>query len=1179
MKKIIWVILFFTVTLAYAEKGFKTQYSETDTSYQIDFVLTNWDLEVKNIDNILYQYISFSNSTKTNKKGWAELPFISASIQLPAQKNVSLRILSSEYIEVQLEYPLLPSRGTIYRNQNPDTIPYRIAPESIIDNFYPGDLTEMEEPFIIRTVRGTTVRVFPFQYLAKEQTLRIYSDIKVELVFNKEEATNPLLNDRNIMNHEEEGLYRSIFLNFNSNRASATLPVAEYGDILVLTPSAYSTTIDSYIQWKREKGYRVTKQVVNNGANVTTAIQTAYNQNPNLMFVQLVGDWADIKSNTLASEGYAPTDPALGCVAGNDDYPDVAIGRFSCSGIADLQIQINKAIQYEKEPNMEPNWRETFIGIASDEGPGDDNEYDYTHIQRIYTQRLANFTYQTHKQNYDPGASSATLASHVNAGASTIAYCGHGSSNSFVTTSYNNTQVNNSTNGDKLPFIVSVACINGAFHESSVCFAETWLRKDNGGAVVTWMSTINQPWDPPQRGQDYFYDILTGGFNYDNYSDQSGYNTNEQRTHWGAITVNAANLMLMESSYTSDISTVKTWTTFGDASLQLRTKRPDSLILSNTIVPLGSNFIGRATVNGAPMQNVLICISQNGNYFSGLTDVNGNYSIPHTLTPGNVLLVATAFNTTTIYQQTQCTGDVCEGVSNLVIETDSVTVTLSWDSPNNDSVTAYNIYRNGNLVATVTNLNFVESNLLNGVYHYCVAAVYGGTECYDFVCEDVEVDDGINHDCSEIDNLQLTVNGNQVQINWQAPDVTNAIFEDVESHTAFTINSAGALGWEYIDGDRGYTYTISRYSFTNQGSRMAYIVFDPSQVSPTSGSTPLSQGEGFPAYSGSKFFASFASRTPPNNDWLISPELDFSGDGTFSFYARGGHKTEYVESFKVGYSTSGIAQEDFTILATVSQVPFEWTQYSYTIPAGTKRVAIQCTSNNQYYLCIDDILIQDNNPTTIASYQVYYDGNYIGSTTETSFLHTEATQGTHSYCVEITYSNGCVAYPLCQDIQITQDTYTIQATATTGGTISPAGAIGVLRNENKTFTITAATEHRIKAVYVDDIDQGAITSYTFSNVVANHTIHAVFEKNETGISTTATENIILSPNPVRQTLTIEATNIEHITIYNLLGQTVFSQPMQSEKIQINMEEYKDGVYFVRLRKGNDIITRKIIKNS
>ena len=67
----------------------------------------------------------------------------------------------------------------------------------------------MEEPFIIRTVRGTTVRVFPFQYLAKEQILRIYNNIKVELVFNKEEATNPL-NDRNIMNHRRGGLYQHI---------------------------------------------------------------------------------------------------------------------------------------------------------------------------------------------------------------------------------------------------------------------------------------------------------------------------------------------------------------------------------------------------------------------------------------------------------------------------------------------------------------------------------------------------------------------------------------------------------------------------------------------------------------------------------------------------------------------------------------------------------------------------------------------------------------------------------------------------------------------------------------------------------------------------------------------------------------------------------------------------------
>ena len=80
------------------------------------------------------------------------------------------------------------------------------------------------------------------------------------------------------------------------------------------------------------------------------------------------------------------------------------------------------------------------------------------------------------------------------------------------------------------PFIVSVACINGAFM-SSVCFAETWLRKDNGGAVVTWMSTINQPWDPPQRGQDYFYDILTGALTTTIIQiNQDTIRTNKERT-------------------------------------------------------------------------------------------------------------------------------------------------------------------------------------------------------------------------------------------------------------------------------------------------------------------------------------------------------------------------------------------------------------------------------------------------------------------------------------------------------------------------------------------------------------------------------------------------------------------------------------------------------------------------
>ena len=70
--------------------------------------------------------------------------------------------------------------------------------------------------------------------------------------------------------------------------------------------------------------------------------------------------------------------------------------------------------------------------------------------------------------------------------------------------------------------------------------------------------------------------------------------------------------------------------------------------------------------------------------------------------------------------------------------------------------------------------------------------------------------------------------------------------------------------------------------------------------------------------------------------------------------------------------------------------------------------------------------------------------------------------------------------------------YTITAAAGTGGSISPSGATSVLSGANRTFKITPAAGYRIRSVFVDGVSKGAISSYTFSNVTANHTISAGF---------------------------------------------------------------------------------------
>ncbi len=68
--------------------------------------------------------------------------------------------------------------------------------------------------------------------------------------------------------------------------------------------------------------------------------------------------------------------------------------------------------------------------------------------------------------------------------------------------------------------------------------------------------------------------------------------------------------------------------------------------------------------------------------------------------------------------------------------------------------------------------------------------------------------------------------------------------------------------------------------------------------------------------------------------------------------------------------------------------------------------------------------------------------------------------------------------------------YTITASAGTGGTISPGAVFAC--GSDQTFTITPSACRRILDVKVDGVSVGAVSSYTFTNVQANHTIAATF---------------------------------------------------------------------------------------
>jgi hypothetical protein len=87
----------------------------------------------------------------------------------------------------------------------------------------------------------------------------------------------------------------------------------------------------------------------------------------------------------------------------------------------------------------------------------------------------------------------------------------------------------------------------------------------------------------------------------------------------------------------------------------------------------------------------------------------------------------------------------------------------------------------------------------------------------------------------------------------------------------------------------------------------------------------------------------------------------------------------------------------------------------------------------------------------------------------------------------------------------------ISAGAETGGTIDPSGDFAMGYGSSKTFAIGASYGFKLKDVKVDNVSIGIVTSYTFSNIKAYHSISAEFEPEKYTITGTAGPNGTISP--------------------------------------------------------------------
>ncbi len=666
--------------------------SSNDSQTIIEYNFGNFERTPVEINGEIYYQLSLEKESETYEKGEPELPKITRSIIIPDDAKMKIEVIEKDYVEYQMK--IIPSKGILYRDINPADIPYEFSDVYQTNEFYPQYLAGSNTPYILRDFRGLAVHAYPFAYNPITQTLRVYHHLVLEVTNVGIDTENIKIRTSDTINKYFIDIYSNRFINYTHDRYTS---VDEYGRMIVICYGSFMTAAQPYVDWKNQKGIQTdiynVSDIGTSASQIQSFIQSEYDEGDGLTFVQLIGDAAQVA--TLSSGG-GGSDPSYGLVAGSDGYPDIFIGRFSAETTAQVQTQVDRTIYYERDISS-GSWLHKGMGIASDQGPGDDGEYDNVHIDNIRTD-LLDYAYSEVDQIYDPTGTAAQVSAGLNAGRSIINYTGHGSETSWVSTGFNITNINALTNDNMLPFICDVACINGDF-TGMTCFAEAWLRATNGtnptGAIAIYASSINQSWDPPMSAQDEVADLLCGT------GPHSG--AGNQKTSIGGLMYNGSCLMLDEYG-ANDM--YETWHIFGDASLQVRTDTPSVISISHN----PNILVGQTTFDvSTGIEGAIACLYDGTNIVgAGYTNASGDVTLtldPVPSSPGNLTLTVTAYNKITSIETIPV---IAPNGPYVVI--DSYTVNSGGDNVIEPGETAYiTVTLNNNGTDTATNTSMILS--------------------------------------------------------------------------------------------------------------------------------------------------------------------------------------------------------------------------------------------------------------------------------------------------------------------------------------------------------------------------------------------------------------------------------------------------------------------------------------
>ena len=459
-------------------------------------------------------------------------------------------------------------QAPIRKSDEPSTVEYAFSEAAYARNSYNDDPIAMVE--VLGTMRGITLGrliVQPVRYNPVAGTVKVFNDIEVNVDFQDGDAESTEKMFKSTCSPDFQSVYDQIFnidmlMDGNSKDAYTDHPDMYNTPVkmLVICYSGFqgNAALDSWLQWKLQKGYYVdiyyTSETGTTASAIASFIKTKYNASVSAgnayTYLIVIGDTGQVpqymNKNIDSSIGNCASDLGYSSVNFSSNtsnyFPDMYYSRISVENTTHLTNYMNKVLTYEKyEFTDGGNYLNNVILV----GGWDSN----------WTARVAKPTinygtnYYFNKNNttyggFGSGTINATISTSstagysgsnngcyngINNGVCFLNYTAHGDKQEWYQPKMTAAHVATLTNTGKYFFGVGNCCLTGNFNNTTTtyspgsaigtnaCFAETMIRVPNAGAIAYVGCSPYSYWY-----EDFYWAVGAHSYSQGNYPTTTG---------------------------------------------------------------------------------------------------------------------------------------------------------------------------------------------------------------------------------------------------------------------------------------------------------------------------------------------------------------------------------------------------------------------------------------------------------------------------------------------------------------------------------------------------------------------------------------------------------------------------------------------------------------------------------